>query len=72
MSERTSRYIVWIAVPVEVKAYDEINAEEEARSVLDVSYSRPMTGAENKRFKEMQYPMSEKTQIRRKGKWEPV
>lgn len=72
MSERTSRYLVWIAVPVEVKAYDEINAEDEARSVLDVSYERPMTDAERKRFRKMQYPISEKTQIRRGGKWESI
>lgn len=69
---RTSTYRVWIAVPVEVKAYDEINAEEEALSVLDVCYDRPMTEAERKRFRDMREPISTKTEIRRNKKWESI
>jgi len=72
MSEKLSTYRIWIAVPVEVKAYDEINAEETAKSVMDVCYSKPMTDAERRRFKRLQHPISAKTEIRVKGEWEPI
>ena len=69
------KYRVWIAVPIEVSAYDEINAETEIMNQIGSDYLGavlPILNSDKRRLAKMQKPLSDRTEIKVRGKWEPV
>lgn len=72
-TQRTSKYRVWFAVPVEVSALDSINAETEARTALgEIGYELPMLGSDRDRLNKMVRVLSNDTEIRTGRKWSKV
>lgn len=63
MSRETQTYRVWLLVPVEVEALDEINAEQEALDEFKANF-KP------RELRSMIQAASEKTQILTGDQWE--
>lgn len=74
MRARKSKYRMYVAVPIEVTAYDEINAESEVMRIATdyLDDGKPRTERQRKNWRKQFEVVYHRTQVNRYGHWESL